>query len=251
MKKSFLILFVLTQTLLCQVNTEKYRNFGDSTGISGIFKFDASAQTGNTDLQELGSEIHLYYRKPVSTFLLILKGEYGWNNGQQFSNGALGHVRYVHELNLNLKWEAFTQVNYDRSLLLLFRVLGGTGLRFKLFEANKSVLWFGSAYMLEYERYEKSRRVINKKEITANRWSNYLSYNLLIKTNVSLSSVIYYQPRFDLLKDARILTENSLLISLSGHFTLSVEFDLRYDRFPAADLKNVDTNSKIGFVYVW
>ena len=249
MRRIFLLVFIITQILFCQVNTEKYRNLKDSLGLSGVIKLDASIQTGNTDLQELGSEINLNYKKSPSTLLLILKGDYGWKNEEQFSNEALAHLRFVHEINPDLKFEAFTQINYDKSLLLLFRALGGAGLRFKLFESNNSILWLGTAYMLEYERYEKPREFIDKKNITANRWSNYLSYNLSIQKNVSLSSVIYYQPRFDLWKDERILIENSLIVNLSDSFSLSVEFDLRYDRYPAIGIKDTDTNSKIGFVF--
>ena len=124
-----------------------------------------------------------------------MNGDYGWNNGKQFSNNALVHLRFVQSLNPGLKFESFTQINYDKSLLLLFRALGGAGLRFKLFETKNSILWFGSAYMLEYERYSEPRRVIDKKKILANRWSNYISYNLSVQKNLSISSVIYFQPR--------------------------------------------------------
>ncbi len=249
MKITIYLLFIFGQFVHCQVNTEKYRNIEDSLGFSGIIKMDASIQTGNTDLQEFGSSILLDYKKPSSSLLLILNGDYGWNNGEQFSNEALAHLRYVHALNPGLKAEIFTQVNYDKSLLLLFRALGGAGLRFKLFETTNSVLWFGSAYMLEYERYKEPRRFIDRKKILASRWSNYLSYNLSIHKNVSFSSVIYYQPRFDLWDDSRVLTENSLIVNLSGSFSLSVDFDLRYDRFTPAGIKKVDTKSKAGFIY--
>ncbi|MFZ0456423.1 MAG: DUF481 domain-containing protein [Ignavibacteriaceae bacterium] len=249
MKITLLLLFIFTQILYCQVNTEKYRNIEDSLGLSGIIKLDVSIQTGNTDIQELGSNILLEYRKPVTVILLILNGDYGWNNGKQFSNQALAHLRYVQTLNPGLKFETFTQINYDKSLLLLFRALGGAGLRFKLLQSNNFVLWFGSAYMLEYERYSAPRRYINKKIILANRWSNYLSFNLSIQKNVSVSSVIYYQPRFDLWKDTRILSENSLLVNLSRSFSLSVDFDFRYDRFTPEGIKKVDTKSKLGFIY--
>ena len=249
MKKAVLLTFIFTQLLFCQVNTEKYRHFGDSLGFSGIMKLDASIQTGNTDLQELGSGVRLDYKNYGSTILLILNGDYGWNNGMQFSNEALAHLRFVKALNDNLKFEVYTQLNYDKSLLLLFRALGGGGLRVKLFDNRSYVLWFGSAYMLEYERYSAQRRIIDKKKILANRWSNYLSYNLSVHKNVSISSVIYFQPRFDKLKDIRILMETSLLVNLSDNFSLSVDFNLRYDHYTPAGIKEIDTNSKIGFIY--
>ena len=249
MKRTVYLLFIFSQILYSQVNTEKYRNIEDSLGFSGLIKLEASIQTGNTDLQELGSKILLEYKKPVSAVLLILNGDYGWNNGKQFSNLALAHLRFVQALNPGLKFETFTQINYDKSLLLLFRALGGAGLRFKLIENKTSMLWFGSAYMLEYERYSAPRRYIDKKKILASRWSNYLSFNFVVQKNVSISSVIYYQPRFDLWRDTRILSENSLLVSLSSNFALSVDFNFRYDRFTPVNIKEVDTKSKIGFVY--
>ena len=43
--------------------------------------------------------------------------------------------------------------------------------------------------------------------------------------------------------------ETSLLVNLSDNFSLSVDFNLRYDHYTPAGIKEIDTNSKIGFIY--
>lgn len=252
--KNFLFLlfipFIIVSTKLnAQVNTEKYRNENDTSGFSGFVQLNISAQTGNVDLQELDPTFRVDYKTQHTHSFAIILGEYGWKDQVAFSNQALLHLRHVHEISFPFEWEVFGQINYDKARLLLFRDLAGVGLRFNIFKNKLNELWIGTDYMIEHEKYDLPPTAKHKVEQTVNRWSNYLNYSLNIKHGVLFSVVIYYQPRFDLFSDLRILNENSLSVDLVKNLALSVGFRLYYNSRPPDTIKNTDTKTELGFSF--
>jgi hypothetical protein len=251
------LIFLLGIFLICtgrvfpQVNTEKYRMLLDTVETLGVFHLDGSFQTGNTDLQEINSDFQYDLRRENHLLMFVVNGNYGWKDGNRFSDGALSQVRYIRNLEEKLRVESYLQINYDNTRLLKFRYLIGAGPRIGLLKTKSYQLWFGTSYMYEYERLGKPKIVINKTVTRVSRWSNYLSFILAINDKMNLSYVTYYQPRFDKFKDFRILTEANLTSSISKKFALTVGFHLLYDRYPPITVKNTDTNTTIGLDFMF
>jgi len=243
---SFMIVFfIITNTIWSQVNIEKYRRDQTVQGFSGSAELDISINTGNKDLQVVGAEGYLDYKVVDSYTFIVFQGDYGWKSGKEFSNEALVHLRYIYTINELIKLEVFTQFDYNKLRLLLHRILGGTGIRLRVFHTENSIFSFGTAYMLEKEKFDIS----DEQYYTSHRWSNYIAYKLNISENSLLALVIYFQPKIDEWKDFRILNENNLIVDISKSFSLSVGFNLRYDNDLIPDIKNFDTKTKIGLVY--
>ncbi len=252
--KIFIIIFlsltiIISINLYAQVNTEKYRNENDTTGFSGSVQLNISAQTGNVDLQELNPSLGINYKTERTNSFAVILGEYGWKDQEAFSNQALFHIRHVHEISFPFDWEVFAQINYDKTRLLLFRDLAGGGLRFNIIKNKSNEFWIGTDYMREHEKYDLPSTAKHKAEQTVNRWSNYLTYSVIVKNGVNFSSVIYYQPRFDQFNDLKILNENSLSVALINNLTLTVGFRLYYNSRPPDAIKNTDTKTEMGFSY--
>lgn len=246
---SLSLLIFLSTIINAQVNTEKYRNENDTTGFSGFVQLNISAQTGNVDLQELDPTFRIDYKTQYTHSFAIILGEYGWKDQVAFSNQALFHIRHVHEISFPFEWEVFGQINYDKARLLLFRDLAGGGLRLNIYKNRSSKLWIGTDYMIEHEKYDLPSTAIHKVEQTVNRWSNYLNYSLKFKHDILFSVVIYYQPRFDLFNDLRILNDNNISVELVKNLALSVGFKLYYNSRPPDTIKNTDTKTELGFSF--
>lgn len=248
MQKLIIILFFcLAPVLYSQVNIEKYNNLNNSEGLSGNLSFYASAKTGNTDIQEFGIDGRTNYEDENYYTFLIGKGEYGWNKGSEYSNNALLHYRYIRNIYKNVNPEVFAQIDYNKSRLLLLRTLGGGGFRIEIISDSTSSLTFGSAYMYEYEKLDLTNISNHPIEVNHHRWSNYISYSSQLSNNTRVSIVVYAQPRFNNFNDLRVLSENHLGVKLTEELSLSVNFSLRYDSRPPDGVKDLDTNSKIGF----
>jgi len=241
------VLLLAGSTVFSQVNIEKHRKTETEVGFSGLANISVSAKTGNKDIQEVDLEGRVDYQAEKFYAFAVAQGEYGWQGGKEFSNQALLHLRYVHNLSKKIKLEIFTQIDYNKARLLLFRSLGGLGLRFNIIKSKVSSLSYGIAGMTEHEKYDLPETAVHPVTTSVFRLSNYLAYRLKLNGNASVASVIYYQPKADEFKDSRILSENSLFVKISKKFGLSVEFNLRYDRKPPDGKKSLDTKTKFGF----
>jgi len=240
------LLCLFTSTSFAQINIEKYNNLNNSKGLMGNFSFYLSAKTGNTDIQEFGADGRLNYKGENFYSFLIGEGEYGWNNGAEYSNNALLHFRYLRELNKKINPEFFAQINYNKSRLLLFRSISGVGFRLAVISDSLTNLTYGSAYMYEYEKLDLAPSSIHPNKTYHHRWSNYLSLSSFLSSNSRLSIVIYAQPRFDDFNDVRIISENFLGVGLTDKLSLGLNFSVVYDSRPPDTVKNFDTNTKIG-----
>jgi hypothetical protein len=245
-KKIIFIGLFINTNLFSQINIEKYNNLSENLGIFGKSSFYISAKTGNTDIQEFGVDARLNLKENKFYTFLIAQGEYGWNKGKEFSNNALLHFRYIRELNSVFKPEFYSQINYNRSRLLDFRALAGLGIRYSLILDSLKSLSLGTAYMFEHEEIDLHTEAIHPSQTNHNRLSTYINYSSQLTSNTRISVVIYAQPRFDLFSDMRILSENHFGVNLNSKLSLSINFSLQYDSRPPDDIKNLDTNSKVG-----
>ena len=242
-----LVLIILSFSYIsAQVNIEKYNNLLNKTGTSGNVSFYLSAKTGNTDIQQFSADGRFNYTAKTFYTFLIAQGEYGWKKGEEFSNNALLHLRYIHNTAGTVNPEAFTQINYNKKRKLLFRSLIGGGVRIALTKNSNMNFIYGTSYMFEYEKLDLPSSSKHPISTNHHRWNNYLSYSNSITKNSRLSVVVYVQPRFDDFTDTRILSENHFAVTLTEKLSLSLNISLRYDSKPPDGIKNLDTNTKFG-----
>lgn len=236
------IFTIFISNAFAQVNIEKYNNLNSTNGLNGNLSFYISSKTGNTDIQEFEIDGRINLKGDNYYSFLIGQGEYGWNKGKEYSNNALLHFRYIREIDDIFNPEFFSQINYNKSRLLLFRSLAGIGLRTTIISDSNNNFTYGTAYMYEYEHLD----VVNINKTYHHRWSNYISYSASLSKSSRLSIVIYAQPRFDDFSDIRMLSENHLGVGLTDKLSLSINFSMMYYSKPPLEVKELDTNTKVG-----
>ena len=247
-----IIILLLFQQIVCaQVNTEKYRKLTESLGFSGTASIDATINTGNNDEKEVGVEGHFDYNFTKSLLLLIVKGDYGFVNGKEYSDQVLAHIRYLFRWNENLSLEIFSQYDFDKNRLLLNRKLFGGGIRPIVFRTENSQMWFGISYMYEIEKFDLTSNSIHPINDFESRLSSYITYRLNIEKNIGLSSVVYFQPEIGNWDDIKILSENSILVDVLKNVGLRIDFNLRYDSKPPDSIKKLDTKSEFGITFTF
>jgi putative salt-induced outer membrane protein YdiY len=234
-------LFLFNTRLDAQVNIEKYRQVEDAGGFSGSFAFGAEAQTGNTDIQELAVEGRLDYVNPSVTTFILTNNDFGWEQGQRFSNEAVVHIRQMYRLREGLRLEVFGQYNFDKTIFINHRGLLGGGLRLRLLDKKMLKLWGGSGYMLEHERLGIPATGPHPDRTTVSRWTNYLSSRLNINDRLASAWTIYAQPRFRAMQDFRLLSNINIEVDLGGPVVLTLSFQMRYDSRPPGGIKKTDT----------
>src|SRR5687768_11881878 len=153
-----LILFILALSVASYVeaqivNIERQRISSDTTGWFGhaIASFAGSRSTKSILAVASGTLLEYKSKSTKDLWLLITELSLIKSESEKFSNSGFGHLRYNRKLGSAIRWEAFTQIQYNSLTKIDKRILFGTGPRFKLTQYETAKFYFGVAYMYEYE----------------------------------------------------------------------------------------------------
>lgn len=217
------------------VNIERQRIVSDSAGWFGQagFSFSGARNTKSIIALALNSLVEYKSKNAKDLWLLIADISFIQGEGEQFSNAGFGHLRYNRKLSDAVRWEVFSQLQYNSLVKINRRILGGTGPRFKLTPYEKAKFYFGVAYMFEYEQ------VIDPEVIERNhRLSSYLSFSLNPEEQVSFTSTFYAQPLLRDFRDYRLATESALTLGITEKLDLGIAFRYLFDKAPPAGVPN-------------
>ena len=233
-----------------QVNIETLREPVAERGWATSIDVQLQHRSGNVEHTKLDLDVRTDLRADRAHSFALLRGGLGLLGGERFANEGLAHVRLMYGSGWAVP-EAFTQGDYDKSRKLDGRVLGGTGIRLRLYERDKKTLAFGTAWMLEHERYDLDETARHEKRSTAHRWSNYVVVRRTLGNNASVSWIAYAQPRFDAFDDLRILVDASLGVGITTALAMTATFHLRFDSEPPDEIDDLDTSLSTGVQIVF
>lgn len=249
----YLLLIVLSSYVLAEAqvtNVEGERVKTDTIGWTGEvntgFKFvkeSANVFTSNTDAR-------VQYKAPKDLYLAL--GEYNWSGagGKAFTHNAYMHLRYNRKFKADwMRWEVFSQLQFNEITRINLRLLNGTGPRFKVLNKEIAVMYLGTLYMFEHAKeLDIDDVVIMKYE---HRLSSYLSYSIFPTEQISLVSTTYYQPRLDKWSDFRVAHASEMRIKILKHLVLSMVYKLNFDADPAMGVSRLTHSfeNKIGVVF--
>ncbi|TFH02436.1 MAG: DUF481 domain-containing protein, partial [Calditrichales bacterium] len=150
------LVFLLASGVNAQVNTEKFRSDEGKTGFSLRAELNFTIMSGNTDFIFLGSDTRLDYSRKSGFTFLIFNGGFGSNNGKRFFSETLAHLRNVETIHEMIQIEAFGQYDTNKERLLLERMIGGAGPRFRLYRTDSFQFILGTSLFYETELYDLS-----------------------------------------------------------------------------------------------
>ena len=230
-----LILFSVYPVFSQVVNIESKRMRSDTTGWMGSAEGSFQLAKNVETIFDLGAKLHFQYKH--KNYLWLFLNEYRLIKGgdNKFVNSGFAHVRYNHKVTKEfLRWEIFTQVQFNGVLDVGLRVLAGTGPRFKIYDSDNFRLYCAALYMYEYE--ENTAKTIFLRN---HRLSSYVSFTIDIG-RVELSSTTYFQPNFkEFRKDYRLQTQEDLTIDITDDLKFVTGFTFRYDTSPFPDIPKI------------
>lgn len=231
-------------------NVESRRVKTDTTGLYGEFDtgFKLVKEVGN--VFSSNTSLRIQYKHKDNIYLAL--GEYNWSGarGKTFTNNAYLHLRYNRNIVKKwMKWEAFTQVQFNEITRINLRLLNGTGPRFKLLDKEFGSMYLGTLYMYEYTKeltHESNIRILHE-----HRMSSYLSFSIFPVENLSLISTTYYQPKLNYWKDYRLANVTEFRAKVTKRLVLSMVYKFNYDTHPAEDISRVTHSfeNKIGITF--
>lgn len=228
-----------------QVNIETLRGLDVERRFATSIDLRLEYRAGNVDLATLDLDARTDFTSAPARAFVLLRGGVGLLGGERFANEGLAHARFMY----GSEWavpEAFAQGDYDKARKLDARVLGGGGVRFKLYVSDKRILALGSAWMLEHERYDLDDVAQHPARVTVHRWSNYVVARREFGSDASVSWIAYVQPRFDAFDDLRVLVDAAIGVGVTSTLAMTTTFHLRYDTEPPDDIEDVDMTLAAG-----
>lgn len=245
MKKSLaFVLFISTCLILKAqiINVESYRIRTDTTGWAGsgdvsvyLAKYDNVVITFLTNLQ-------FQYKQGKSLFLFLTDVQTVQAERDRFVNSGFQHFRYNYKITDRFVWEAFVQGQYNEPLAIDWRILAGTGPRYKIYGTDLFRLYLAALYM-----YELEQNTGIENPATVNRMSSYLSFTLATNENYTLTSTTYYQPNIADFDDYRISTALSFKTFFGKHGYMKLNYSLLDDKAPAEGIPESIYNLTGGF----
>jgi hypothetical protein len=215
------------------VNIERRRIATDSTGWFGQANVSFSGSKNTKSVLALASGLLVEYKSKSTKDLWLLISDLSLisANKEKFSNAGFGHLRYNRKLGEAVRWEIFTQLQYNSLTHIEHRFLVGSGPRFKLTQFEQAKFYLGMAYMFEQEKLLAPK--IFKQD---HRLSSYFSFTLTPEDDVSFISTLYVQPLLKQFDDYRISNETALTLGITDKLDLSAIFRYSYDSTPPLDV---------------
>jgi hypothetical protein len=244
MRHLFLLAFLLTtgHSIAQIVNIENKRIYDDTAGWSGSLDASISAAQNDELFYSAGFRPRVQYKTRKNYWFLLSDLSYTGSQSTTYANSGMSHLRYARRLkNGPWKWETYAQVQYNELLNQKLRALGGSGLRWKFFDANNIRFFVGSSVFYEYEELQ-DEAIVNE----AFRWSSYLSWMINLKSGFYFTSVNYVQPNIADFGDVRFSGQYSLGMAVSKHVDFRFETSVYYDSRPPTNVRAFVFSSSAG-----
>jgi hypothetical protein len=226
-----------------QVNVEPLRQQVTEHKFGARINASATTYAGNTQGVIFGSAALLGGRTARHFGYLDLSGDYTRLSGVVSVAKWFAHLRHNLQINPDLWWEEYAQLESDRFRRVQLREVVGTGPRVRALHRRGFELFFGSSYMIESTQLD-SADPDPEGEGTFERWSNYVAATLNPDERIVISSVNYIQPRIDRFSDYKVLSVSGVDFKITGHLHSRVDATARYESRAPSDVRHVDLELK-------
>lgn len=224
----FLVFGSVMVALAQIVNVESLRKQTDTTGFAGGVLLSGTYLDNARSIYSIDFKPHIQYKWERD--LLLLVGDYKITKSENvdYNNASFAHLRYNHEFSDFFRWETFSQVQYNKIAHLNFRLLIGTGSRMKLAGNQYLRIYLGIIPMYQYEEIDDEARSTESNF----RFSNYVSFTILLGDRASLYSTSYHQPVMNEWSDYRFFNEQKLKVNLFQNFAVTFQSIYTWDNRP-------------------
>ena len=226
-----------------QVNVEPLRQQVTARKFGVRINASATTYAGNTQGVIFGSAALVGGRTARNFGYLDLSGDYTRLNGIVSVAKWFAHLRHNFEINSDLWWEEYAQLESDRFRRVQLREVVGVGPRVRALHHRLFELFFGTSYMVEATQLDSVDQD-PEGEGTFERWSNYVAATFNPDERIVISSVNYVQPRIDLFSDYKVLSVSGVDFKITRHLHSRVDVTGRYESRAPSDVRHVDLELK-------
>lgn len=225
------------------MNVEPLRQQLADDGFGARLAASVSSYAGNTQGVIFGASALLGGRSQRNLVYAMLSGDYASLNGVVSVAKWFAHARHNYNIRRWLAWEEFGQLESDRFRRVQLRELLGTGPRFTLLHSDAVKLYAGTSYMFEHTESDTDDPE-SPGQGSFHRWNNYVSITLAADERILLSTVGYFQPRFDEPSDHHVLSVTSAGFKVTDRLQSRIDCTVRYESVHPSEAEGADIELK-------
>ena len=226
-----------------QVNVEPLRQQVTERRFGARINVSTDAYAGNTSGVVFGGAALLGGRTERNFGYLDVSGDYSKLAGVVSVAKWFAHLRHNFQLNRDLWWEEYAQLESDRFRRVQLRELVGVGPRVRMARGDVFELFLGASYMVEHTELDSSDPH-PEGQGTVERWSSYLAITLKPQDRIMISSVNYVQPRIDQFSDYKLLSVSGADFKITTHLHSRLDVTARYESMAPSDVRHADLELK-------
>lgn len=234
---SLLLMANFTFGQIVNIETKRQQLVVDTTGWFGKINLGFNVNKNTSTVFNLTGNAQIDFLQNDNRWIALTNYRVIRADGTAFINSGFQHLRWNRPLTERITAEAFGQVQYNEKLQLKLRALGGAGIRLEVLEQEQGSIYFGTAYMYQYEAIRDTSLVYHD-----HRWSNYLAANYQFTNGVILSNTTYFQPLLTDFTTIRIASQTSLSIKITARLAFNSRFNLQLDN-RLGEVANVPTTT--------
>ncbi len=207
------------------VNVEDMRTtFTDSIGWYERIDLSAGLIKNTQQIFSGKGSLQLEFQHTKRRFISISTFRFLQVGGEGVLNEGMQHLRYNFTVSGFYTHEFFGQLQYNENTQIKIRALVGSGPRFRLINGKTNKVFWGIAYMFEYNEENKERNIFRD-----HRMSTYLSMAIRPISNFRISSTTYYQPVLREFNNYRLSSESTIVIDISKVVSFTSSFSISFD----------------------
>jgi hypothetical protein len=221
------------------VNIESLRQ-SHQEGWYGSSGVTSGGSSGNINIFRLGLTSQNIYKTEVHEIIFSNRFDYTEAGRRRIANSGSSHLRYARRILPYLKWEAFSQVEFNQFQQLGLRTLNGGGLRWRLYSGSENSLYLGTGI------YYEDEVVLNDEDQNNFRGNLYLSFRRLMTDLLEVTLTGYYQPSHKTFLDYRVRINLGLEFKVLESLTWVNEIRYMADTMPPQGIRNEDFFFNVG-----
>ena len=241
MNKIFIIIsiYLFSLQLSAQIlNVEKERKLvaDSTTHWIGNLNLSFNMEQRELPILNISNFNNLAYYSEQHLYLLISTIQLTRASEEMVESNGYSHIRLNFWNRKVVSLEFFGQLQYDKTRGLDSRFLSGVGLRFLTVNNTRTLLYFGLGSMYEEEQWNFEGDQGFTKLF---KYSSYISASQVFKDNFFANAIVYYQARWDLFQQPRIIADVSFNLTLSKHIKFTITYLLWIDTRPIVKVDNM------------
>jgi hypothetical protein len=231
-----------------QVNVEALRSDLDAHARYLSLQASFAGHLGNTN-GAVGS-VAAFAGAAVDRNLIFVKvqADYAEFSGTTSISKAFVHGRYNVRILPFLYGEAFAQIEENEFQRLALRQVDGVGLRFGVVQRPTVQLFYGTSWMLDYEKLDDEFVFGPAPQWFAQRWNNYLAVGWKMSAHTHLDETFYIQPRINGFADFRLLDDASFVMDIDKRFSAKIDCQIHYNSTPPVGVLPTDVDTVTSLV---